>query len=725
MRKASVAISIVFVCGALSQAAILDHLYKTTGQRNLATKIAVNDGSVALSNTRYYTKSKQGYKSETFGSIKPVGERSTFNVEFSTVSPALAVTTDAAALDVFSGASRTAKRKTVPVSPKFVAFSSGGAVVVKRATEKVALQGMDKPWLLTWWGSAPAPGGPHDTPMLIVLQNRAKSVHASTHGLHLRFKEKAGTVIVMPLEGRFTRSVSQTKHWAQGLPEDIAKRCGQWAGRLRMLPMGVSESYAVNPEGVEITETFTFKDIDDAWKTPKQAWAFIPPIFGLTYVNKGPIVVGPQAKVVRWMGVGGPLVLVDGERSISFTIRIPQLGDYLWKRRKVVDENLANPKYQVLRKKLRREIDRMLAGGEHYAPLRFLNGKEPTLTSYWGNPAETIVSLLWAMPFLEKNKQEQLKEYVRKEVEAFDPLKIGFVAKDTGLRREFWEAAENDLPKSGGAAEGPPSPYNIYAAAQYIEEIGTAENIGPSLARAKALVAADAKDILWDLGESTGGIQLQRGLGRFANLNARLAGYIGYARLARLARDKDAQAYATCLLARGLAIKYAHTYYQQYLNEHHLNRSKVAKFPKGFFCKGSDFCGTDFAIAKDDGLGVLRTAGTEFYNNYLFCVDLVPETGQFMYDYCREPTTVMVNYMEWRFPGHHMSKSGYVYRMLNRHVEEKCIQPWNTIAGFLAQSLAVQRPADELCWYVGDPVARVGDLYYIQKLAFALRAFGQ
>jgi hypothetical protein len=37
----------------------------------------------------------------------------------------------------------------------------------------------------------------------------------------------------------------------------------------------------------------------------------------------------------------------------------------------------------------------------------------------------------------------------------------------------------------------------------------------------------------------------------------------------------------------------------------------------------------------------------------------------------------------------------------------------------------VQPPAKELAWYVGDSRAKFGDLYYIQRLTLALRAFSR
>jgi hypothetical protein len=48
--------------------------------------------------------------------------------------------------------------------------------------------------------------------------------------------------------------------------------------------------------------------------------------------------------------------------------------------------------------------------------------------------------------------------------------------------------------------------------------------------------------------------------------------------------------------------------------------------------------------------------------------------------------------------------------------------PWTN---FLALSLAIQLPPEELYYYVGDSRARFGDLCYIQRLALALRAFSQ
>ena len=51
------------------------------------------------------------------------------------------------------------------------------------------------------------------------------------------------------------------------------------------------------------------------------------------------------------------------------------------------------------------------------------------------------------------------------------------------------------------------------------------------------------------------------------------------------------------------------------------------------------------------------------------------------------------------------------------------IEPWIPWANFLALSLAVQEEPGELVHHLGETRAKLGDLYYIQRLALTLRAY--
>jgi hypothetical protein len=57
--------------------------------------------------------------------------------------------------------------------------------------------------------------------------------------------------------------------------------------------------------------------------------------------------------------------------------------------------------------------------------------------------------------------------------------------------------------------------------------------------------------------------------------------------------------------------------------------------------------------------------------------------------------------------------------------EEVVAPPEISWAVYLVHALVLDRSGDELYRYVDFPQAKVGDLYYLQKLAMALRAFGR
>jgi hypothetical protein len=614
--------------------------------------------------------------------------------------------------------------------PGYLAYAAGSKATVRELKEggTASLDGMSEPWVVLWGGALPT---------LLLAQQPLLSVERTPDRLRLAFAGKVGTALFMLPYGQFKRHGTGASgmgiaerafrpdhfsralrtrpetEWKDGLPNEVVAYARDWTRRLRRIPVEVSESYAIADGAVRLTESFTYQDIDDAWNTPKAPWAVLPPIFALSKAMGGPVSVEGQPQELPWLCPLGPLTVLDGSDKVAFSIRIPKLNDYLFGKVAPPTEAAArNPKFVVLRDKLRAEIDKVLAVGEHMAPFRNL-GTGGGSNWHWANPAETVIALAWALPYLAPDKAEALRAYLRKEAEAYDPLKVSFAPRGVGARREFYEPVRE--PKGGGSKE--PNLLNVYAAWEYVDKVAGPHAVKTLWPDAKHYLEGSLVDFRWDSGEQRQRVVSLRGMPQ-PTLNARLAGYVGYTRLARLAGDKEAEALGTCLLSRGLAILHAQAWYHQFLIERGY-ADPLPNLPPGFLGTSEAYKAHLLPHFHTEGLlfnqGMYGTAWP-----YIFFLDLTPEVGAFLRDHAREPVTATVRWMNWRCPALWLNRG--LKPFASSQGENWVLEPYIPWVNFLALATVVQPPPDELAWYVGDSRARFGDLYYIQRLALALRA---
>lgn len=701
--------------------------------------------------------------------LKPVSEpmrRGFFDVErgfeitCSRLHPGAVVKSSAGKIDLFVGLGRKVGSNVLHL-PQSVAWSAGGKVIVTPATGSLDLSGMDEPWLLVWWGNE-SPGfplslgadlnqnvsydhrRPYDFPLVILLQNQATELAVKEDRWTLSFGKTTGTVVLLPLSGQLPQAFnktgetvagpywnpgphpvyeSSTVKWKTGLPESIIAEVRSWAGRMRRLPNAVEEEFRVLPDGIEITERFEYVEIGDAWKTPSRPWAILPPIFSLSKVNGELIEVQQQARDLRWLGGFGPLTVVDGSDTLTYRIKIPQLDRYLFEMDRPVAGRVPNsPKEKIVRKILNEEIEKILAAGKHLAPFRN-NPNYPGANWHWGNPGETIVSLIWALPWLDDQRAEKLKAYIKSEYKAYDPLESSFAPLAEGVRREhhLWDP-DGRIAKSRWAkkSDATPNPYNLYAAWLYVRDIAGKQAGHVLWPRVKEFFQQqlELEEFSWDAGESIRRIPSKQMRAQYSNLNARLASYLAYARFARLAGDDEAEQLGRCLLARGLVVKHAQAYYHHDLARTGLRRGLEPPWPPGMFTGDKDFRGFFLAGLAPGGLDFHRMfRGTDA--PYAYFYDLTPEIGQFLYDYCHKPVKACVGYVNWWNPGIWSNKGDRVFPQGEYFI----IEPWIPWVNFLAVATAVQAPPDELSHQLGETRAKLGDLYYIQRLALTLRAY--
>ena len=184
-----------------------------------------------------------------------------------------------------------------PGGPTFAAYVSSGTPTVVRAGGPINPQAMTECWILVWFAGADG-WTEWDSPHVVYLQRRPRSVTFDAGGLVLRFDGPVGHVVLLPLYGSYrppqkgreylaahglAESGIRPWEWADGLPADVAGRIRYWANVLREFPIYCEDSFRVdrNTEAVTIRSRFEWIEIDDDWKTPHRKLAPVSPVLAL------------------------------------------------------------------------------------------------------------------------------------------------------------------------------------------------------------------------------------------------------------------------------------------------------------------------------------------------------------------------------------------------------------------------------------------------------------
>lgn len=306
------------------------------------------------------------------------------------------------------------------------------------------------------------------------------------------------------------------------------------------------------------------------------------------------------------------------------------------------------------------------------------------LVDYWHNPADTIYTLIRALPYLDESMQQHTKQYLQTEFASYPPCGIGHIGWKDGVAREIF-----DLPpevesarKNYGAefvAEGSKSyegwqywidgqsycsPHSFYALWQYAKVFGGAKTIFDSYHQYLQPIPSDST--LQLLPEAH---------------NAFIAGYWGYLELQKLAGYPESSSVRSQL--------------------NHLLTLRATPFTKE-------------NLARDhfvDGYGVVLAAA----RNFMY---LVPELAQYLHDHALAQVQDTVDYYNDIAPYWFVSEA-------EEHGREGAIQPLYDTNMFQAQALILNEPRAELEKYLDVPAFARGDLFYIQNLVAALEASGE
>jgi hypothetical protein len=328
---------------------------------------------------------------------------------------------------------------------------------------------------------------------------------------------------------------------------------------------------------------------------------------------------------------------------------------------------------------LEAEVERMLAAG-HLQPGYYSSGlidKNFTqrcganLVDYFSDPADTIITLLQALPYLSPELQTRTRIYIQSEFNKYPPYKYTHIGWKEGEPREVFslppEVAADRL-ESGPKTqfynfEGWKfSPMSFYAMWKYAQIFGNSRTIfDAGKARLEPL---PPDSYLLEMPHVH---------------NAYIAGYWGYLELEKMAGYQESISVRT-----------------------ELNR--LLQLRKNNFSKDIP----DSYFQEKDKFYCRALSGSR---NFMY---LVPELADYLRQNALPQVEMAVGEYERELPYWFVSKVEAAFG------ESAINHPYDSIALFQAKALILNQSRSELVKYLDIPAFSVGDLYFIQKLVYAI-----
>lgn len=346
-----------------------------------------------------------------------------------------------------------------------------------------------------------------------------------------------------------------------------------------------------------------------------------------------------------------------------------------------VDSESFSPPSSDLEARLAVEVQKMLDAG-HLRPGYLGHGQldlrgqfqcGDNLVDYWHQPAETILTLLQALPHLPDNMQDSVRAYIQHEFNEYPPYEVNHIGWSQGAAREAFDtppevetvlAGYSPKPTAGNFA-WKRNPYGFYALWKYAEAFGEADSLYQAARDRLDPVPPDEELLRMPFVQ-----------------NAFIAGYLGYLELEKLAGEPESSAVRS-ELERLLEMRVARfSEDSAYAN--------VPSIPEGVYCR------------------TLSVA-----SNFMY---IVPELALYLQTHARVQVQTAVNDYSDLAPYWFVSFASEGY------AENSRAPLYDGIALFLARAWILDESAENLEKYLDVPGFAVGDLYYIQKLVAAIEA---
>jgi hypothetical protein len=346
---------------------------------------------------------------------------------------------------------------------------------------------------------------------------------------------------------------------------------------------------------------------------------------------------------------------------------------------------------EALKARLAEEIQNMLAAG-HLRPGYASHGHfdlpaqaqcGDDLMDYFHHPADTLVTLVQALPHLPESMQPQVKAYLQNEFASYPPYEYNHIGWQEGTAREAFDlppeavAALANLPPEPGISGfvWGMNPYGLYGLWQYAETMDD-----PHLAQELLAAAKNSRLLMASFNTiPDNGILAQM---PFVH-NAYIAGYLGYLGLERLAGQPESSPIRQELV-------------------------RLLQLRTSQFSKDSAYA---TAFTREDG-AYCRTLNVA--SNFMF---LVPELADYLHDHALAKVQAALTEYEQIAPYWFVSfaQEGFGENALNPLYDGQAL--------FLAKAWILKKSGSQLEPYLDVPAFARGDLFFIQKLVATIENY--
>ena len=226
-------------------------------------------------------------------------------------------------------------------APAFAAFNTPTGPRVHTNGESMDVTWMEENWVLVWF--AGSKGWTNwDSPWVVYLQHKPRSIQLNEGGLHFEFKKEAGDVVLLPLYGydkppqagkdptasrRLPNAKIRTWEWAHAIPREPLMRVKYWACATREFPIYCEDSFSVNraKDTVTIRQRFRWHSIEDDWETRHIKLAPVSPPLALASMGKQfPVEFSRPVMDFSLFTPYGPYMGVENVDSFDATFKVLQ-----------------------------------------------------------------------------------------------------------------------------------------------------------------------------------------------------------------------------------------------------------------------------------------------------------------------------------------------------------------------------------------------------------------
>jgi hypothetical protein len=346
-------------------------------------------------------------------------------------------------------------------------------------------------------------------------------------------------------------------------------------------------------------------------------------------------------------------------------------GELLLAARTVPAGRKAEPRpVSELKQLLAAEVQKMISAGHlqpGYSSLglhnHLLSQIEPYVMDYFHNPADTIVVLLRALPYLPPALQAETRAYIQAELSQHSPHNTRHVGWLEGAARGPFELPELSRGSWNGPQRGIEA-HSLYALWQYAQAFGGAREIFDPVRGTLRPAPPDA-ELAWNPQQH----------------NAFIAGYLGYLELEKLAGYPESEG-----IRDGL---------ERLLTLRATTFTADLRHPEPL------------------------SPASKYYYTLLISwnfMHLTPELADYLHNHALREVAHAVNKYERLAPYWFVAKAEEVQG-------EGVLAPLHHYHGlFQAKALILREPYEELEIYLDVPAFTVGDLFYIDNLVAAIEA---